>query len=88
MTAFPIVLVGSAYWGGLLGWLTETVVAEGMASPEDLQLLQVVDDVDEAIELIKLTDLDREALRKDEQDSLRTKEEAERRAAGKPLMGI
>ena len=88
VTAFPIVLVGSAYWGGLLGWLTETVVAEGMASPQDLQLLQVVDDVDEAIELIKLTDLDREALRKDEQDSMRTKEEAERRAAGKPLMGI
>jgi uncharacterized protein (TIGR00730 family) len=88
VTAFPIVLVGSAYWGGLLGWLTETVVAEGMASPQDLQLLQVVDDVDEAIELIKLTDLDREALRRDEQDSMRTKEEAERRAAGKPLMGI
>ena len=88
VTAFPIVLVGSAYWGGLLGWLTETVIAEGMASPQDLQLLQVVDDVDEAIELIKLTDLDREALLKDEQDSMRTKEEAERRAAGKPLMGI
>ncbi len=88
VTAFPIVLVGSAYWGGLLGWLTETVVAEGMASPQDLQLLQVVDDVDDAIELIKMTDLDRESLRKDEQDSLRTKEEAERKAAGKPLMGI
>jgi hypothetical protein len=48
----------------------------------------VVDDVDEAIELIKMTDLDREALRRDEQDSLRTKEEAERKAAGEPLMGI
>ena len=88
VTAFPIVLVGSAYWGGLLDWLKNTVVSDGKASAPDLHLLQVAEDVDEAVDLIRLSEVDQEALRKDERDSLRTKEEAESRAAGTPLMGI
>jgi predicted Rossmann-fold nucleotide-binding protein len=88
VTAFPIVLLGSQYWGGLLDWLKQTVVAQGMASPEDLHLMQVADDIEEAVEFIRLTELDRDGLRKDELDALRTKEEAERKAAGRPMMGI
>ncbi|MEO8328479.1 MAG: TIGR00730 family Rossman fold protein [Candidatus Nanopelagicales bacterium] len=88
VTAFPIVLLGSDYWGGLIGWLTDTVIANGMASTQDRHLLQVVDTVDEAIELIKMTDVNREALRKDESDAVHTKEVAERKAAGKPMMGM
>jgi|GEM_PF-12216 len=88
VTAFPIVLLGSEYWGGLLDWLKQTVVAQGMASPQDLHLMQVADDIDEAVEFIRLTELDRDSLRKDELSALRTKEEAERRAAGRPMMGI
>ena len=39
----PIILVGTAFWSGLLDWLKHTLVAEGMASPEDLDLVQVID---------------------------------------------
>ncbi|HVQ18293.1 MAG TPA: TIGR00730 family Rossman fold protein [Actinomycetes bacterium] len=88
VTAFPIVLFGSHYWGGLLDWLRATVVEQGMASPQDLHLMQLADDVDEAVELIRLSEVDKEALRKDEIDAVLQKEEAERQAAGKPLMGI
>ena len=88
VTAFPIVLLGSDYWGGLLSWLKETVVASGKASPQDLHLMQLADDIDEAVELIRLSEVDQESLRRDEQDALRTKEEAENRAAGAPMIGI
>ncbi len=45
---FPIVLYGSAYWKGLLGWIRETLLTEHMISPEDLNLLIVTDSIDEA----------------------------------------
>jgi uncharacterized protein (TIGR00730 family) len=48
---FPIVLFGSKHWAGLLEWLRRGVVAEGMASPEDLDLLTVTDDPDEAADV-------------------------------------
>jgi uncharacterized protein (TIGR00730 family) len=41
---FPIVLVGSAYWGGLLDWLRDVVLAEGKIAPQDVERLCVVDD--------------------------------------------
>jgi uncharacterized protein (TIGR00730 family) len=44
---FPIVLYGSSYWKGLLSWIEGTQLAEGMISPEDLNLLVVTDSVDE-----------------------------------------
>ncbi|MBK8462355.1 MAG: TIGR00730 family Rossman fold protein [Nigerium sp.] len=53
MTRFPIVLFGSEYWGGLVGWLTETVAAENCISPKDLTLFHVVDDVDQAVAIIR-----------------------------------
>ncbi|WP_030484712.1 TIGR00730 family Rossman fold protein [Nocardioides aequoreus] len=52
VTTFPIVLLGSDYWGGLLDWLRATVLADGKISDSDLDLLQVTDDVDEAVELM------------------------------------
>ena len=88
VTAFPIVLVGSSYWSGLVRWLSDTMIAEGKASVQDLHLLQVADDVDEAVELIRLTEFDRDSLRQDEMDAMHTKEQAEAKAAGNPLMGI
>ncbi|MBK6873433.1 MAG: TIGR00730 family Rossman fold protein [Kineosporiaceae bacterium] len=53
VTSFPIVLMGSAYWGGLISWIREVVAAEGMISPGDLDLLTLTDDVDEAIETVR-----------------------------------
>jgi uncharacterized protein (TIGR00730 family) len=50
--SFPVVLVGSKYWEGLLGWLRQTMLAEGSISPEDLDLMHVVDEPDEVCAII------------------------------------
>lgn len=50
---FPIVLVGSEFWGGLLNWFKETLLTEGMISKGDLDLYRVVDTADEAVAHIK-----------------------------------
>jgi uncharacterized protein (TIGR00730 family) len=49
VTSFPIVLIGSDYWRGMLDWMRDTVLAEGMVSQADLERLVVTDDVDEAV---------------------------------------
>lgn len=49
---FPIVLFGSDYWNGLLSWLRDTVLAEGMIGQEDLELPQITDSVEEACDYI------------------------------------
>ena len=48
-TQFPVVLIGVAFWSGLLDWLRETVLADGKISPKDLDLIMLTDDVDEAV---------------------------------------
>ncbi|MGJ8618913.1 MAG: TIGR00730 family Rossman fold protein [Methylophilaceae bacterium] len=48
----PIILMCSDYWSGLLDWLKNTLIAEGMASPEDMNLIQVIDDPDEVVAAI------------------------------------
>jgi uncharacterized protein (TIGR00730 family) len=53
VTSFPVVLVGSHYWGGLLDWLRGTVLAEGKVSQRDLDRLVVTDDVEEVVALIE-----------------------------------
>ncbi len=52
VTSFPLVLMGTAYWGGLLDWLRQTAEATGTISPPDVDLLHVTDDVDEAVRII------------------------------------
>ncbi|HVW81922.1 MAG TPA: TIGR00730 family Rossman fold protein [Mycobacteriales bacterium] len=52
VTSFPVVLYGSAYWGGLLDWLRTTMLTDGMINEVDLDLIQVSDDVDEIVALI------------------------------------
>ena len=47
---FPIVLVGSSFWGGLLDWIKKTLLEKGNISETDLKLFRVVDTADEAIE--------------------------------------
>ena len=50
---FPIILVGSNFWNGLINWIKETMLKkEKNISPEDLDLFSIVDDVDEALEII------------------------------------
>jgi len=52
VTAFPVVLIGTAYWSGLLDWLRDTVLADGKISAADLDRLVLTDDVDEAVALM------------------------------------
>jgi len=50
ITKFPIVLFGSDFWSGLIDWIKKTVLEQyENISPEDLDLIKVVDDVDEAV---------------------------------------
>jgi uncharacterized protein (TIGR00730 family) len=53
ITRFPIVLVGSAYWGGLIDWLKTTMLAEGKIGADELSLLHLADDADEVVKIIK-----------------------------------
>lgn len=50
---FPIVLVGSKFWSGLLDWFKGTLVENGMIAEADLELFRVVDTADEAVAHIK-----------------------------------
>jgi hypothetical protein len=56
VTRFPVVLMGQAYWGGLVDWLRARMCADGKISPADLDLLCVTDDVDEAVAHIRDAD--------------------------------
>jgi hypothetical protein len=49
---FPIVLVGKDYWQGLMDWLKDTMLASGCIGQQDLDLLQLVDNADEAAKII------------------------------------
>jgi uncharacterized protein (TIGR00730 family) len=53
ITKFPIVLVGSTYWSGLLSWLKETMLARGNIGADELALIRVVDDPEEVVKIIK-----------------------------------
>jgi len=48
----PIVLVGSRFWAGLLDWFKTTLVDEGMIAPEDLDLMQIIDEPDQVVDAI------------------------------------
>jgi uncharacterized protein (TIGR00730 family) len=52
VTRFPIVLIGTAYWAGLLAWLRDVALADGKLSEADLEMMQVTDEVDEAVRLL------------------------------------
>ena len=49
---FPVVLIGSKYWGGLLRWIRNTMIPAGTVSASDLDLLYLTDDLDEATEIV------------------------------------
>jgi uncharacterized protein (TIGR00730 family) len=49
---FPVVLFDSAYWDELLDWFRDDLLADGMISPDDLELLHVTDDVEDAVQQV------------------------------------
>ena len=59
---FPVVLFDSGFWQPMLDWVRERPLAEGMVSPEDVELLTLTDDPDEAVvTIVKGYDPSREA---------------------------
>jgi uncharacterized protein (TIGR00730 family) len=50
VSSFPIVLVGSSYWGGLIDWLRDSMLTRGTISAADLELVPVVDTAEEAVD--------------------------------------
>ncbi|MBM7366817.1 TIGR00730 family Rossman fold protein [Gordonia hydrophobica] len=49
---FPIVLIGTEFWGPLVDWLRNTLEAEGMISPGDIDLVHVVETPAEAVAIV------------------------------------
>ena len=52
---FPVVLVGSDHWRGLVGWMQDRLQEDGLVGPGDLRLMHVADDPDEIATLIECT---------------------------------
>ncbi len=52
---FPVILMGSTFWRGLITWLRDTLVEEKTLSPDDLNIFKVVDRPEDAVEIIRRT---------------------------------
>jgi uncharacterized protein (TIGR00730 family) len=50
---FPIILVGSSFWGGLIDWIKDQMVANGTISENNLELINIIDDPGEVVDFIK-----------------------------------
>jgi uncharacterized protein (TIGR00730 family) len=50
---FPIILVGSDYWSGLLDWIKARLQDAGMISPEDMDIVQIIDDPEAVVATVK-----------------------------------
>jgi uncharacterized protein (TIGR00730 family) len=49
---FPVVLIGSGYWAGLIEWMRERMLAEGKVGDEDMDLISVTDDPAQAVRIL------------------------------------
>ncbi len=52
VTNFPIVLIGTEFWAGLVDWIRGRLVAEGMIAEGDIDRVLITDDIDEAVQFI------------------------------------
>ena len=55
MKPFPVILVGTDYWSGLLDWIKDTLLKRGLISPQDLDLVRLTDNPEEVVKIIKQT---------------------------------
>jgi uncharacterized protein (TIGR00730 family) len=53
ITPIPIILVGVEFWSGLIDWIKETLIDNKLISPEDLDLLSVVNTKEEVLQGIE-----------------------------------
>lgn len=49
---FPVILYDSKYWSGLVNWMHDTMLTQGMVSPQDMDLLQISDDPEEICKMV------------------------------------
>ena len=52
---FPIVLVGSSFWSGLVEWLKASFIENGTISEKDMNLIEIIDDPTDVVDYIKKT---------------------------------
>jgi len=57
--SFPVVLVGREYWQGLIDWMRKSALSMGNISPEDLDLMHIVEEPEEVCAIIKMRYKDR-----------------------------
>lgn len=50
---FPIIMVGTEYWGGLLEWIRSQLLAQSLISPKDMDIIQVLDDPEEIVGTVR-----------------------------------
>ena len=50
---FPLILIGTDYWGGMIDWIRASLLKESAINPEDVDLLRLTDDPKEAVRIIK-----------------------------------
>ncbi len=50
---FPVILVGSDYWSGLIKWIKSRLLTEKRISPGDIDILQVMDEPEEIVNAVK-----------------------------------
>ncbi|MCX7822562.1 MAG: TIGR00730 family Rossman fold protein [Syntrophobacterales bacterium] len=53
LKSFPVILVGSDYWNGLIQWMKDVLLARNYISPEDLDIFMVIDNPKEVVRMIK-----------------------------------
>jgi uncharacterized protein (TIGR00730 family) len=80
VTQFPLVLVGTDYWRGLMDWLRNRLAVDKKIAVADLDLIAMTDDVDEVVRII--TEADDRHRRNQERAALEALAAAERAAAG------
>jgi uncharacterized protein (TIGR00730 family) len=79
---FPVVLFGKDYWDGMMQWIREKPLYEEKISPEDLRLLTITSDIDEAADAIARHHHSREQERKEAASRAATREAVRQASAG------
>ncbi|MFI6904204.1 TIGR00730 family Rossman fold protein [Nonomuraea sp. NPDC050394] len=52
VTSFPVVLMGTSFWGGMVDWIKNALLGTGKIAAQDLDLIHLTDDVHEAVRII------------------------------------
>ncbi len=55
---FPVILVGTQFWSGLINWIEDRLIADGMVSPSDPDIMTLVDEPEEVLQAIQQIQVD------------------------------